>query len=89
MSFNLFTISFLSRDKIMSYIPGPNLDPVRAILNGCPTPLKFILCLFINRFIIFSKLSLLIFDVFSYSFEKSFKIFFEGLSKSFKSSGEI
>ena len=32
--FNLLTVSFLSRDKIILYRPGPNLDPVRAILNG-------------------------------------------------------
>ena len=41
-------------------MPGPNLDPVRAILNGCPTPLKFVLCLFINSFIIFARCSFFI-----------------------------
>ena len=24
-------------------MPGPNLEPVNAILSGCPTPLKFVL----------------------------------------------
>ena len=42
----------------MSYNPGPNLDPTNPILNGCPTPLKFVLCLSIKDFITGSNVSL-------------------------------
>ena len=43
----------------MSYIPGPNLEPVKAILSGWPTLLKFVLCDLIKSFTIDSKISLL------------------------------
>ena len=34
-TFNLFIIVFLSKDdNMISKIPGPNLDPVKAILKG-------------------------------------------------------
>ena len=39
-------------------MPGPNFEPVRAILNGCPTPLKFVLWDFKSPFTIGSKISL-------------------------------
>ena len=55
---NLFITSFFPRDNIISYIPGPNLDPVNIIRNGCPIPLKFVLFNFINPFMICSKFSL-------------------------------
>ena len=57
------TISFLSSDKRILYIPGPYREPVKAILNGWPTPLKFVLCLFIRSFTIVSKFSLSFFAV--------------------------
>ena len=62
-------------------MPGPNLEPVRTILKGWPTPLKLVLCLSINVLITFSKLTLFIFGIFSYSFRKSFNIFFEVLGE--------
>ena len=70
-------------------MPGPNRDPVKHIRKGCPTPLKFVLCLTINSFTVFSRFSLLIYDIFSNSFRKSFTIFLEELSRSLKSSAEI
>ena len=55
-------VVFNEEDKkikvITSYKPGPNLDPTNAILSGCPTPLKLVLCLSIKFFIIGSKLVL-------------------------------
>ena len=36
-------------------MPGPNFDPVKATLNGCPTPLKFVSWFFIRSSIIGSK----------------------------------
>ena len=41
-------------------MPGPNFEPVKAILKGCPTPLKFVSFNLISSFIIGSKVSLLI-----------------------------
>ena len=70
-------------------MPGPNFEPTKAILKGWPTPLKFVLLLLIRLFIIFSKFSLFMFDYFSNSFKKSFKIVFDKLFKSFISSEEI
>ena len=43
----------------MSYIPGPNFEPVKAILKGCPTPLKLVSFDLINSFTIGSNFSLL------------------------------
>ena len=40
-------------------MPGPNLEPVKAILNGCPTPLKLVLFDLISLLTICSKFSLL------------------------------
>jgi hypothetical protein len=45
----------------MSYKPGPNLDPVKATLNGCPIPLKFVSYFFIKSLTIASRISLLLF----------------------------
>ena len=42
----------------MSYIPGPNFEPVKAILKGCPTPLKLVSFDLINSFTIGSNVSL-------------------------------
>ena len=56
---NLFTTSSLPRADKISYIPGPNFEPVKHILNGCPTPLKFVLLDLIKSFNIGSKVSLL------------------------------
>jgi len=56
---SLFSTSSFPNDITISYKPGPNLDPVSATLNGCPTPLKFVSCSFINSLIIGSKFSLL------------------------------
>ena len=39
-------------------MPGPNFEPVKAILNGCPTPLKLVSFDLINLFTIGSKISL-------------------------------
>ena len=55
---NLLITSALSKDKITSYKPGPNLDPTNIILSGCPTPLKLVLCFSINDFITGSRVSL-------------------------------
>ena len=58
-------------------MPGPNLEPSKAILKGWPIPLKLVLCFSIKPFIIFSKLSLLALARFSNSFKKSFKTFLD------------
>ena len=42
LALSRFKTSSFPKDKIISYMPGPNFEPVRAILNGCPTPLKFV-----------------------------------------------
>ena len=42
----------------MSYKPGPNFDPVKATLIGCPIPLKFVSYFFIKSLIIGSSISL-------------------------------
>ena len=39
-------------------MPGPNLEPTSAILKGCPTPLKLVLCLSIKDLITGSNVSL-------------------------------
>jgi hypothetical protein len=57
--FNLFWTSFFPKDNIISYIPGPNFEPVNTILRGWPTPLKFVLLDFIRPLITGSKISLL------------------------------
>ena len=41
-------------------MPGPNLEPIKAILKGCPTPLKFVLCISISFFTVFSIFSLVL-----------------------------
>ena len=55
---SLLITSALSKDKITSYKPGPNLLPTSVIRKGCPTPLKLVLCLSIKDFITGSRLSL-------------------------------
>ena len=40
-------------------MPGPNFEPVNAILKGCPTPLKFVSLDLINPFTVGSNVSLL------------------------------
>ena len=55
---NLFCTSSLPKEIKISYSPGPNLDPVKIILKGCPTPLKLVSCFFIKLFIIGSNISL-------------------------------
>ena len=40
-------------------MPGPNFEPVKAILKGCPTPLKFVSFYLIMSFTIGSNVSLL------------------------------
>ena len=42
----------------MSYKPGPNFDPVKATLIGCPIPLKFVSFFFIKSLTIGSRTSL-------------------------------
>ena len=79
----------MSKDKITSYRPGPNLEPTKAILKGCPTPLKLVLCLSIKDLIIGSKTSLDKFDSFSYSPAKSLITFLDKSSISFLSSVPI
>ena len=69
--------------------PGPNLEPTKAILNGCPTPLKLVLCLPINDLITGSKVSLEIEFNFSYSDMKSLITFLDISSMSFLSSAPI
>ena len=71
---NRLITSFLSRDKITSYKPGPNLEPTNPIRNGWPTPLKLVLCFSINYLINGSKVSLLKEEIFSKSNIKSFII---------------
>ena len=56
---NLFVTSSFPSEIIISYIPGPNFEPVKAILRGCPTPLKFVSFDLISSFIIGSNVSLL------------------------------
>ena len=70
----------------MSYIPGPNFDPVRHILNGCPTPLKFILFFFIRFSIIGSSVSLVKSESLFISSPNNSIILIAVLSKSFLSS---
>ena len=78
--------SFFPNDITISYNPGPNLDPVKAILSGCPTPLKFVSCFLIKLLTIGSKLSLVKFFRFLISFLNSLIIFFDLSSINFKSS---
>ena len=40
-------------------MPGPYLEPVKAILSGCPTPLKFVSFDLISSLTIRSNVSLL------------------------------
>ena len=56
---NLFVTSSFPSEIIISYIPGPNLEPVKAILKGCPTPLKLVSFDLISSFTIGSNVSLL------------------------------
>ena len=56
---NLFVTSSFPSEIIISYIPGPNFEPVKAILRGCPTPLKFVSFDLISSFTIGSNVSLL------------------------------
>ena len=39
-------------------MPGPNFEPVKTILKGCPIPLKFVSFDLISSFIIGSNVSL-------------------------------
>ena len=55
---NLFSTSSLPKDNTISYKPGPNFDPVKATLIGCPIPLKFVSYFFIKSFTIGSSISL-------------------------------
>ena len=56
---NLFVISSFPSEIIISYMPGPNFEPVKAILRGWPTPLKFVSFDLISSFTIGSNVSLL------------------------------
>ena len=56
---NLFSTSSLPKDNTISYKPGPNFDPVKATLIGCPIPLKFVSYFFIKSLTIGSIFSLL------------------------------
>ena len=67
-------------------MPGPNLDPVKAILSGCPTPLKFVLFDLISSLTIGSKVSFLTSLILENLFTNSTIIFFASVSISFKSS---
>ena len=67
-------------------MPGPNLDPVNIILNGWPTPLKFVSWDLIKLFTTGSKVlfsNLLIVEIL---FKNSNIIFFALSSINFKSS---
>ena len=66
-------------------MPGPNFEPVKAILKGCPTPLKFVSCVFIRLFTTGSKVSLLKTFKSLILLENSDIIFFALSSISFKS----
>ena len=55
---NLLSTSSLPKEIKISYRPGPNLDPVKITLRGCPTPLKLVSCFFIKLFTIGSNISL-------------------------------
>ena len=82
---NLISTSILPKDIIISYIPGPNFEPVRAILSGCPTPLKFVSYFFIRLLIIGSSVGLLSFSWLEISVLKSIIIFLAFSSISSKS----
>jgi len=71
---------------IISYIPGPNFDPVKATLNGCPTPLKLVSWFFIRSFTIGSNVSFFKAFKFLILLLNSDIIFLALLSISFKSS---
>ena len=87
--FSLLITSPLSKDKITSYKPGPNLEPTKAILKGCPTPLKLVLCLSIRDLITGSNVSLDKEESFSYSETNSLITFFDKSSINFLSSAPI
>ena len=86
---NLLETSFLPSAHNISYIPGPNFDPVRHILSGCPTPLKFVLLFFIKSLIIGSSVSLVKSDSLLISSLNNLIILIAVLSKSFLSSFPI
>ena len=71
---------------IISYSPGPNLEPVKATLSGWPTPLKFVSYFFISLFTIGSRLSLFKYFISVRSLLNSFIMFFDFSSINFKSS---
>ena len=83
---NLFCTSSFPREIIISYIPGPNLDPVKIILRGWPTPLKFVLFDLIKFSIIGSKSTLSNLSNFEIVIANSEIIFFALSSINFKSS---
>ena len=82
---NLISTSILPKDIKISYIPGPNFEPVRAILNGCPTPLKFVSYFLIRLLIIGASVGLLSFSWLDISVLKSIIIFLAFSSISSKS----
>ena len=86
---NLFDTSSLPSAHNISYIPGPNFDPVRDILSGCPTPLKFVLLFFIRSLIIGSSFSLVKSDNLLISSLNNLIILIAVSSKSFLSSFSI
>ncbi len=86
---NLFDTSSLPSAHNISYIPGPNFDPVRHILSGCPTPLKFVLLFFIRPFTIGSSVSLVKSVRLLISSLNNLIIFLAFSSKSFLSSFSI
>ena len=55
---NLLSTSFFPKEIKMSYSPGPNLDPVKITLKGCPTPLKLVSYFFIKLLTIGSNIPL-------------------------------
>ena len=67
-------------------MPGPNFEPVKAILTGCPTPLKFVPWDLIRLFKIGSNVSFFKFFNCETLFWSSDMIFFALSSINFKSS---
>ena len=83
---NLFETSSFPREHNISNMPGPNFDPVRHILRGCPIPLKFVLLFFIILSIIGSSVSLLKSESLFISSLNNLIILIAASSKSFLSS---
>ena len=86
---NLLDTSSFPREHNISYIPGPNFDPVRHILSGCPTPLKFVLLFSISFSIIGSSDFLVKSESLLISLQNNLIILTAVSSKSFLSSFPI